>query len=547
MERSDPTSPRLPGLRDHLRVLRRRWWILLIPILLVPAAAAYVSHRQTELYEASANVLVNFADVSAATAPLSGEPAFSKEDANRFLATQATLARAPVIAAKTLKAVGLEEREPQDLLANSRATVSGATSVMTLAVTDHNPQLAKRLVREYSRQYIDYRRRIDTGALSRTIAKINDRLKRFRTAAERRSTVYAGLVRQRDVLRTQLGLRTESAYLVSASSQATLVQPDTPENIAIGLGIGIVLGLALAFLVDALDNRVRTPEEIAETLGIPVLAAVPPPPRKIGDEELLMLEEPQAAEAEAFRMLRANLAFADTEGEARVMMVCSAHAGEGKTTTAANLAVTLARMGKSVVVVDLDLRRPSVGRVFDLKGRVGVTNVALGQVDIEAALHPIPMGASSTPSAPTANGHRAPASGLWVMPSGPLPPSPGEFVGSAAVGRVIKALRQRADVILVDTPPLLSVGDAMAAGAHVDAIVVVARLRMLRKRALKVLAVRLERISARKLGAVVTGMKSSDAGYYGYYGYYGQADEPGGPSADGSEPASREPTRAGGN
>src|SRR3954467_6767647 len=110
MENQDPTSPRLPGLQDQLRVLRRRWWILLIPVLLVPAAAALVSDRQTRLYEASASVLVNFADVSASTAPLSGEPAFTKEDANRFLATQATLARAPVIAQRTVAAAGVKGR-----------------------------------------------------------------------------------------------------------------------------------------------------------------------------------------------------------------------------------------------------------------------------------------------------------------------------------------------------------------------------------------------------------------------------------------------------
>jgi capsular exopolysaccharide synthesis family protein len=386
-----------------------------------------------------------------------------------------------------------------------------------LTVTDHNRDRAKKLVREYATQYIEYRKGLDTGVISRTIDKIKKRLKSYKSAADKRSPVYFGLVRQRDLLRTQLGLRTASAFLVSGAQGTTLVQPLTVRNVAIGLGVGLALGIALAFLLDALDTRVRSAEEIAEALELPILAAIPPAPRKLPSDKFLMIEDPKAHDAEAFRMLRANLAFADVEGDVRSIMVCSALADEGKTTTLGNLAVALARAGRSVVVVDFDLRRPTLGRAFGLQGKPGVTNAALGQISIDDALHPVAVGKAPGSGE---NGHGELDALLRVMPAGPLPPSPGEFAASGRVAKLLQDLRTKADVVLIDTPPLLSVGDGLAISANVDGVLVVSRARVIKRRALKGLRTRLDNIGARMLGLAVTGVKGGDA-YYSYYGAYG--------------------------
>src|SRR5262249_8910325 len=159
------------------------------------------------------------------------------------------------------------------------------------------------------------------------------------------------------------------------------VQPRPVRNGIIGFALGALLGIAFAFLREALDTRVRSASEVAARLGVPLLGRVPAPPRAIRtSDKLVIVEEPAGSRSEPFRVLRTNLQFVDIDRGSRVIMVTSALSGEGKSTTAANLAVALAQAGKHVVLVDLDLRRPFIDRFFSLTGQPGLTSVALGTV-----------------------------------------------------------------------------------------------------------------------------------------------------------------------
>ena len=209
-----------------------------------------------------------------------------------------------------------------------------------------------------------------------------------------------------------------------------------------------MLGLGLAFLWEALETRARTAEEVSARLGgLPLLGRVPEPPKRLRRAgKLVMLEEPASVQAEAFRMLRAKLDFVTLDRDVRTIMVTSALEQEGKSTTVANLAVAFARAGKRVVLVDLDLRRPVLARFFDLKGP-GLTQVALGHVPLEEALTQIVIADPPRAEAPAAprrggdgNGNRTrELSGLLeVLPSGPIPPDPGEFVSSPALGMILQ-------------------------------------------------------------------------------------------------------------
>jgi succinoglycan biosynthesis transport protein ExoP len=494
---------------------------VLIPVLLTPVVAAVVSKQQTRLYRSSAGVLISYADVSAASALAHGsEAAFSKDDQSRFLGTQASIARAPEIAQNTLAAARVKKETPGQFLANSSVSISGNTSVMSMSVTDHDRALAVRLARAYADQYIAYRRSLDTDTFNSAIAQVKRRL-----AENHNPVVRQALIRERDGLKTQAALRTKNALLIDPPSGAALTQPKTARNVAVALGLGVVLGIALAFLVDALDTRMRSVDHLAEELDLPVLAAVPPPPRRLRDK-LAMLEDPRGVQSEAYRMLRANLALADVERDAQVILVSSALSGEGKSTTVANLAVAIARAGGRVTVVDLDLRKPAIARLFGLEGRPGLTNVALGKVSLEQALARSVMkpagGGTAKPKGET-NGHSEVGGVLQVLTSGPRPPSPGEFAASRRVGQILGELRQTADIVLLDTPPLLQVGDALALSSQADAMLVVAKLRSIRRRAVHALRGRLESAPARKLGLVVTDV-GGDEGYYGYYGVYGYGE-----------------------
>jgi succinoglycan biosynthesis transport protein ExoP len=327
-------------------------------------------------------------------------------------------------------------------------------------------------------------------------------------------------------------LQTSNAFVVREAERAEQVAPRPLRNGLLAFGIGAVLGIALAFLWQALDTRVRSAEEIGMRLRLPLLARLPEPPRALRRKrELVMLSKPGGVQAEAFRMLRTNLDFVNLERDAQTIMVTSADEAEGKSTTVANLAVALARAGRHVALVDLDLRRPTIGAFFGIENRPGVTDIALGHIDPVQALCEINVAAVDGEAArrPVRTGT------LEVLPSGPLPPNVGEFVATRALGGILRLLRERADIVLVDAPPLLHVGDALALSAKVDSLLVVTRMGVVRRPMLAELERVLAASPAEKLGFVVTDAGSEDgyAGGYAYgYGYEPAPDrEPAGSAA----------------
>ena len=218
-------------------------------------------------------------------------------------------------------------------------------------------------------------------------------------------------------------------------------------------------------------------------------------------------------------MLRANLEFVNLDRGARTIMVTSALEKEGKSTTVANLAVALARAGQKVALVDLDLRRPAIASFFGIPySDPGMTNIVVGSSTLEAALVEVsrtPMAAADA-SHVDGNGVGSNGSGgvLKVLTSGRIPPNPGELVKAKRLTAALEQLARSFDFVLIDTPPLLSVGDAMALSAHVDAMITVARLRVLRRGVLAELARTLETCATIKLGVVVTGAEAEPG--YGY-------------------------------
>jgi succinoglycan biosynthesis transport protein ExoP len=261
-----------------------------------------------------------------------------------------------------------------------------------------------------------------------------------------------------------------------------------------------------------------------------------------------MLAEPRSVGAEAFRMLRTNLEFVRLGHDAKTIMVTSSVEQEGKSTTVSNLAVALARAGQRVVLVDLDLRRPFLDHFFDLQQRPGLTHVAIGQASLDEALIPVAIGDlidgpqlqpisgnGNGTLTPATNGTLTPATmrslhggSLRVLPSGPVPPNAGEFAGSEALSEILGELRSRCDTVLIDAPPSLQVGDAMALSPNVDALFVVTRMNVVRRPMLNELRRLLDASPTRVLGFVVTGAQSEEGYGYGYgysYGSYRRGAE----------------------
>jgi capsular exopolysaccharide synthesis family protein len=256
---------------------------------------------------------------------------------------------------------------------------------------------------------------------------------------------------------------------------------------------------------------VRRGPAIGDALGLPVLGRLPTPSRKArGCARPVVLERPDTVDAEAVRTLRAGFLLATRDGASKAVLVCSALDGEGKTTTTGNLAAALAASGRHVIAVDVDLRSPRLGPLLGA-GSKGLTDVAAGRVGLEEALKEVELPSGS--AAELAGGK------LEVLGAGALPPDPGDVVGTAAVAGVLDALRERADVVLVDSPPLLRVGDALQLSTRVDAMLVVARVGRLEEEALVELRKLLDSAHVPALGVALTGADAEDhtTPTYGYY------------------------------
>lgn len=505
------------SLHHYLSVLRRRKWIVLQAVILLPLAAVAYSLHQQHLYRATAEVWLNTKDFSAIVAG-----GFSPYvDPNRLGETSADLARVPTVAAAALRNARIRDRSAGDLLTRSSVDPRRNADLLGFSVTDPVPRIAERLATAYARAFIVYRRQLDTQQLKRAGAQVKTQIEQLEAIGNTRSALYLTLVQKQQQLQAIEALLTPP-ILTRPASGASQVQPQPVRSGLLGLVIGLLLGLGLAFLRDALDTRVRSAEEIGERLGLPLLARLPEPPARLRNEQRLsMLEQPDSVHAEAFRVLRTNLDFVNLERGCQIIMVTSALEAEGKSTTVANLAVALARAGRRVIAVDFDLRRPLLGQLFRLGKRPGLSQVVLGEVGVEDALVPVNFQADGRILV-GANG-RAPRGSLEVLPSGPVPPNVGEFASGRPLAELFEQLRPLADVILVDTPPLLRVGDAIALSAKIDGIIVATNISNTRRPVLNELRRVLMNSPGEKLGFVLTGAGLEDRYGYGYsgYGYYG--------------------------
>ena len=528
------TAAQAPSLREYARILwRRRWIVILVPVL-TTAAAIVLAERQAPVYQASSQVLLqnsnlapSLVDSSAGATSAPSNPAWLDQ-------TQAELASVPVVARRVLARAGVTGMTATDLLEHSSATPSSNSDVLTLTVSNGDPELAQRLATDYARVYTAYRREIDTAAITRALAQARAHLAQLRKQGEARSALYANVSKSVETLQTLAALETSNAFVIRTPSSATKVSPKPVRDAALALALGLILGIGLAFLREAFDTRIRSADEIATALQLPLLGRLPAPPKRLASKgQLSTIAEPSGPNAEAFRVLRTNLDFATMQHETRVILVTSALAGEGKTTVAANLAVTLVRAGRSVVLVDLDLRRPTLHGFFRLEQTPGLTNVALGELTLDEALQHRISGSEGRSTDPAQavnprNGNGNGSSGaarvggmLEVLPAGPLPPNPGEVVESPAVQHILDELRDRAQYVILDSPPLLSLGDARSLSTRVDGVLLVTRPTILRRPVLNELHRVLEAIPTRKLGFVLGDARSEER--YGYsppsYGY----------------------------
>jgi capsular exopolysaccharide synthesis family protein len=494
-----------PSLLDYLQVLGRRKVLVVATLLLVPVTAVAFSLRQTPVYQASAEVLLTHQNIRDAIT--GGTPPYI--DPARDAQTQAELARGQQVLARVIEAVPVANLTQAELMKSSSVSPTLGSDLLTFSVKNSNPALAKRLATAYANAFVGYQRVQDVRSIETALAGVKDQLVQLEVADAKKTPSYKALVATQNQLTALAAAPPQSMKVASPADEAPKVAPRTVRNGLLAVCLGVIFALVVAFLSDALDTRVRSVDTIREVLGLRLLGRLAAPPARLAKSNgLVMLAEPASHDAEPFRILRASFDFANAEYGSRTVMFTSASDGEGKTTTVANLAVALARAGKRVILIDADLRRPSLHRVFDLDERPGLTDVELGEAKLAAALQSMDV---TDPTSPHGSG------ALQVLPAGSQLHDPDELGAERAVGRIIEKVQNQVDLVLVDAAPLL-VGDAIALSAYVDAVVVVARLKALRRSTLEDLNGILDTSPAVKLGFILTGAEKSE-GYGRYSGH----------------------------
>jgi succinoglycan biosynthesis transport protein ExoP len=510
----------------YLSALRRGLPIVLVTTIVVAAAAVLVSLQQGPEYEASANVFVSTNNVNSTIANL---PILST-DPQRVLDTQALVARVDAVARIAVKKADVPGITPDELLAQSSVTSDPNADILIFTVTNPDSDTARKLADAYAQAYLSYRTHQDLGSIKHARQGLEQQIKELQSTSHPDPQVLSDLEGRDEQLRTAELVQKGNVSL-GAPASASQTQPKPVRNGFLGGILGIVLGIALVFVRDALNTRVRSTAEIEERLGMPLLGRIPPPPKRLAEaNKLSTIHEPHTSSSEAYRMLATNLELLNLDRGASSIMISSPMHAEGKSTTAANLAVSFARRGLNIALLEADLRRPSLRGFFELDEGPGLADVALGTVELDdAVVHPA-LGEEEDSGA---NGASATPGRLELLAGGVRPPSPAEFLKAHAVSDVIVRLTERNDLLLIDTPPLLQVSDAMTLilASQVDCLILAARLGVIRRQALSEAKRILDSAPVVKLGFFATGAAAATERYggYGYYSYYqhaGGAAEP---------------------
>lgn len=507
MRAGDPISD-TSTLGDYIQLVRRRKWIVLQAAILVPLAVLAFTLTQGDLYQGQAQVLLNSEDpTQAIRGDVSGRE--SADELDRDASTQADVAQTPALARRVLRRVGAGGQTPEELLDNVEVEARSGSDLLTFNVRDPSQTRARRLADAYAAEYVRARARLGAAGLEAAKRDVERRL------AGVGSNSTGPLARDlRTTLRrieTAAALQSADATVVRRAEEAEQVQPKPIRNTAIGLVLGLVLGVALAFLRDLFDRRVRSADEAASLVGLPLLARLPGKDlKRRGASRLPLVHDPDGPGADGYRTLMYRLQMVNSEPQARVILVTSAVEGEGKTTTAANLALAFARAGHSTVLVELDMWRPALHRVFGFKNRVGLADLLLGR----ATLHEVLVRADAGGVVAEAAAHNGGDSGfgrLHVLPAGVSPSHPSDLIALPALNDVLASLRVREEIVILDAPPLVQGGDGIALAAKADALLIVTRLAGVRREGLQELRRRLHDIPVPAIGVAVTDAERDDS------------------------------------
>lgn len=500
-------------LHQYLTTFRQHKALVISVAALILGLMMLRSYMQEPVYQSQARVLVRLVNTGMSSV-------FNMQ-------TESELVRSEPVAEVVADAIAFVG-PPSSLLGGLSVAVSTETEILIVNYVSGDPQEAQVRAQAFADGYLTYRSNevekelsLRADQLAQQTASLNSRISELteRASETQSPAAKANLQTRVNGLVSQLAfLEQERTQIVSpgdvrvgdvvqpAALPSGPFSPNYTQNAIIGAFLGLIAGLGAALLRERLDDRLRGRHDFQSRLGHAVLAVIPKVSnwRRSKVARIVTLDEPHSIPAEAYKTLRTSTLFIASNQDAKVLLITGPHPQEGKTSTLSNLGVSLAQADRRVIIASADLRRPRLQEFFGLSNDVGITTLLSGETSLEETLR------------------RVNVNKLRVLTSGPPPLNPAELLGSEAMGLLLDQLRGLADIVLLDSPPVLAVADALILAPLTDGVIFIADPSRSSRSSVSNAARQLEQVDARILGGVLNNVDLSDDTYGAYQGpYYG--------------------------
>lgn len=442
------------SIADYLEVLRRRWISVLLVVLAVHAATVAITLYPEPQYTATTRLFFAVQGTESVSDLVQGSSFAEKQ-----MTSYSEVAKSPLVLRPVIEQLGLDS-DPADLAESVSAVVPVDTVILDISVKNPDATQAARIANAIG---------AEVSRAARTLS--------------------------RESPNGSEGVR--ASTLAEAVVPSKPSEPNIKRDFAIGFALSLLAGLAFAPLWHAIDTKVRTEADVRSVTRKPIVGVVPYE-AEVSKHPLILLDRAQSAAAEAVRTLRTNLQFVNAAHRPRSIVITSPMPGEGKSTLALNLAISLAGTGVRALLVDADLRRPSVADYLGLEGGVGLTTVLIDRAEVADVIQ------------------SAAGDVLDVLPAGQVPPNPSELLGSPAMSALLEQLMQIYDIVLMDSPPLLPVTDAAILSNLGDGALVVVGAGQTRRPQLRKALETLEQAEGHLFGIVLNKTAKREAGTYDY-------------------------------
>ena len=511
----------------YLRLVRRHALLVVVLTLALGIGAYAYSARKAPIYESTAQLLyspqVNVND------PLNQNYV---DPTTQELAMQnaVTIITGPkirsAVATQQTSAAAVPDYSVSAAVTTSDVNASTPTdNGVAITVQSTSAIWAANLANKYAEAFASYSTTSQIARLQSAIAAVKTQMKLVAPG----SAAYASYLSDYQQLQILVASTQNSggdfSVAVPAVASSVPISPKPKRSAAIGAVLGLILGVAIAFLIEKLDTRLRDRHQVGELTKLPLIGRIGRiPSDALAKGPLVVLTEADTRAAEAIRMLRSNLQFASLGEENRVLMVTSPLKSEGKSLLTANLAASLALAGSRVALIDADLRRPRVGSIFEMPNTQGVSTVIAGLSTLDEALQTYVIDSGGRTVKVRGNGDRpqvldaAAPTALTLLTSGPIPPNPGEMVASRKFAEIVHELVERGfDQVLIDSPAFLAVGDTAALARATDGILLLVNMKLDTRTTLDEACDFLDQLPPKKLGVIINMESSGKDQRYHYY------------------------------